>query len=159
MNIFEALYTLSIELIFYSKFHENGSFSVLSYNEHYLFLSYRVILSLTQSHTKPHTVREEVILAREGISLKDNSVSPCSWGNCFQEHTVTLLRNHSREHIILGWDNCFLKEQPFKTYFKIPHRFPLHVYTGKRKGIMKRAVCSETLDQIAYFLNDFARMW
>ena len=42
-------------------------------------LSFRLIPSLTQSHTKPRTktVREEVILAKEGISLKDNSVSPC----------------------------------------------------------------------------------
>ena len=40
-------------------------------------LSFRLIPSLTQSHTKPRTktVREEVILAKEGISLKDNSVS------------------------------------------------------------------------------------
>ena len=42
-------------------------------------LSFMLIPSLAQSHTKPHTktVREEVILAKEGISLKDNSVSPC----------------------------------------------------------------------------------
>ena len=40
-------------------------------------LSLRLIPSLTQSHTKPRTktVREEVFLAKEGISLKDNSVS------------------------------------------------------------------------------------
>ena len=46
----------------------------------YLYiLSFRLIPSLTQSHTKPRTktVREEVILAKEGISLKDNSVSYC----------------------------------------------------------------------------------
>ena len=44
-------------------------------------LSFRLIPSLTQSHTKSHakTVREEVILAKEGISLKDNSVSPCMY--------------------------------------------------------------------------------
>ena len=43
--------------------------------------SFRLIPSLTQSHTKLHTetVREEVILAKEGISLKDNSVSSCIW--------------------------------------------------------------------------------
>ena len=42
-------------------------------------LSFRLIPSLTQSHTKPRaeTVRDEVILAKEGISLKDNTVSPC----------------------------------------------------------------------------------
>ena len=36
---------------------------------------------LDPTHTKPRTetVREEVILANEGISLKDNSVSPCIW--------------------------------------------------------------------------------
>ena len=50
-------------------------------------LSFRLIPSLTQSHTKPSnkTVREEVILALEGISLKDNSVYPV--------HTVVLLLN------------------------------------------------------------------
>ena len=43
-------------------------------------LSFRLIPSLTQSHTKPRTetVREEAILAKEGISLEDNSVSPRS---------------------------------------------------------------------------------
>jgi hypothetical protein len=43
-------------------------------------LSFRLIPSLTQSHTKPRieTVREEVIIAKEGISLKDNSVSYCT---------------------------------------------------------------------------------
>ena len=43
-------------------------------------LSFRLIPFLTQSHTKPRTktVREEVILAKEGISLKDNYVSPCT---------------------------------------------------------------------------------
>ena len=42
-------------------------------------LSFRLIPSLTQSHTKPrtNTVRDEVILAKEGVSLKDNSVSYC----------------------------------------------------------------------------------
>ena len=41
--------------------------------------SFRLKPSLTQSHTKPHTktVKEEVILAKEGLSLKDNCVSPC----------------------------------------------------------------------------------
>ena len=41
-------------------------------------LSFRLIPSKIQSHTKPltETVRKEVILAKEGISLKDNSVSP-----------------------------------------------------------------------------------
>ena len=44
-------------------------------------LSFRLIPSLTQFHTKPRTetVREEVVLAKEGISLKDNSVSPCMY--------------------------------------------------------------------------------
>jgi len=44
-------------------------------------LSFRLIPSLTQSHTKSHTktVREEGILAKEGISLKDNSVSYCTY--------------------------------------------------------------------------------
>ena len=43
-------------------------------------LSFRLKPSLTQSHTKPRTktVREEIILAKEGISLKDNSVSYCN---------------------------------------------------------------------------------
>jgi len=43
-------------------------------------LFFRLIPSLTQSHTKPRTetVREEVILAKEGISLKDNFFSPYS---------------------------------------------------------------------------------
>ena len=42
-------------------------------------LSFRLIPSLTEYHTKPRTetVREEVILSKEGISLKDNSVSYC----------------------------------------------------------------------------------
>ena len=41
-------------------------------------LSFRLIPSLTRSHTKPKklTVREEVILDKGGISLKDNFVSP-----------------------------------------------------------------------------------
>ena len=43
-------------------------------------LSFRLIPSLTRSHTKPRTktVGEEDIVAKEGISLKDNSVSPCN---------------------------------------------------------------------------------
>ena len=43
-------------------------------------LSFRLIPSLTQSHTNPRskTVRERVISAKEGIGLKDNSVSPCT---------------------------------------------------------------------------------
>ena len=39
-------------------------------------LSFRLITSLTRSHTKPRTVSEEVILDKGGISLKDNFVSP-----------------------------------------------------------------------------------
>ena len=44
-------------------------------------LSFRLIPSLTQSHTKPRTKtgRKEVILAKEGISMKDNSVSYCMY--------------------------------------------------------------------------------
>ena len=54
--------------------------------------SFRLIPSLTQSHTKPRntvTVREEVILAKEGKSLKDNSVSPrISMSSMFQNILV-----------------------------------------------------------------------
>ena len=55
-------------------------FAVTLYVQGETELSFRLIPSLTQSHTKPHTktVREEVILAKEGMSLKDNSVSYCS---------------------------------------------------------------------------------
>ena len=44
-------------------------------------LSYRLTPSLTRSHTKPRTkqLREEVILVKQDISLKDNSVSYCTY--------------------------------------------------------------------------------
>ena len=44
-------------------------------------ISFRPIPSLTRSHTKPRTkqLREEVILVKEDISLKDNSVSHCAY--------------------------------------------------------------------------------
>ena len=57
-------------------------------------LSFRFIPSLTQSHTKPRTetVREEVILAKEGISLKDNSVSPCTRMKEYAKNVLILCR-------------------------------------------------------------------
>ena len=44
-------------------------------------LSFRLTPSLTRSYTKPRTeqLREEVILVKEDISLKDNSVSYCMY--------------------------------------------------------------------------------
>jgi len=44
-------------------------------------LSFRLTPSLTRSYTKPRTkqLREEVILAKKDISLKDNSVSYCMY--------------------------------------------------------------------------------
>ena len=62
--------------------HYQNCLSLAKQSQNYLQgeteLSFRLIPSKIQSHTKPHTetVRKEVILAKEGISLKDNSVSP-----------------------------------------------------------------------------------
>ena len=55
--------------------------------------SFRLIPSLIQSHTKPHTktVREKVILAKEGISLKDNSVSPCIYNKLY--HNIRIIQD------------------------------------------------------------------
>ena len=62
-------------------------------------LSFRLIPSLTKSHTKPRTetVREEVILAKEGISLKDNSVSPRTY--FIIAGILSLICNHSHLYI------------------------------------------------------------
>ena len=50
-------------------------------------ISFKLIPSLTRSHTKSRTkqLREEVILVKEDISLKDNSFSHCMYmcmSNC-----------------------------------------------------------------------------